>query len=117
MIPELAVSPQIVLFSVKKVMDNSHLTIVQLQNQSKMNLSKTGLAHKELTNAQHKKMFFYLQQKMVHGLTKNSLGVKTNQLQPLTPKTGTANIMLVPPRKQDSFLSKLNNTDSMSQLP
>jgi len=53
----------------------------------------------------------------VHGLTKNSLGAKTNQLQPLTPKTGTANIMLVPPRKQDSFLSKLNNTDSMSQLP
>jgi len=117
MIPEHAVNQQIILFSVKKDMDNSHLIIVPHLNQSKMNLSKTGHAHKELTNAQRKKMFFYHQKKMEYGLIKNSHGVKINQLQLLTLKTGIANIMLVPPKKLDSFLSKLNNTDLMSQLP
>jgi len=51
------------------------------------------------------------------GLKSRTLGEINNQLQQLMPKIGSANIMLQHPKQMpDTFLFKLNNTVSMSQL-
>jgi hypothetical protein len=126
---ELAVNLLIQVFSATNLMDKNHSTIVHQPPQSKMNSSRTGLAHREKTSAQHKKMFSSLQL-MEHGSPNNTLGVQKLQL--IQPKlkvlsvvmqvlfqtrqllTGTVNITSPPLRQQVSSLFKLNNTVSMS---
>jgi len=110
-------------------MDKNHSTIVHQPPQSKMNSSRTGLAHREKTNAQHKKMFSSLQP-MEHGSPNNTLGVQKLQLiqqklkvlsvlmqelfQTRLLLTGTVNITSPPLRQQVSSLFKPSNTVSMS---